>query len=57
MVCSGGFVLVGLGDLAGRTIEALFCFRDYETVVGSYVFFKIPQIAFEKRGFFYPHSF
>jgi len=50
------FVLAGFGDLAGRTIEAIFRFQDFETVVVSYVFFKIPQIGFEKGWFSYTHS-
>ena len=51
------FVLAGFGDLAGSTIEPIFCFRDFEAVVVSYVSFKIPQIAFEKRWLSYTHSF
>ena len=50
-------VLVGFGDLAGKGIERLLCFRDFETVVIPYVSFKIPQVAFEKGRFCHPHSF
>ena len=51
------FVVAGFGDVAGKGIKALFCFRDFETIVVSYVSFKIPQIAFEKRLLSYSHSF
>jgi hypothetical protein len=50
------FVLAGFGDLAGRTIKPIFRFQDFETVVVPYVFFKIPQIAFEKGRLSYTHS-